>query len=110
MLDVELLPNEEGSTAEFDQVLAISDGDTVNFGSPTIPNAKVTAEIQKHYKDKKIIVFKYKAKNRYRRKRGHRQTYTRLRIQDIELNKPRAPRRRASAVASTEAEGGEGNS
>ena len=57
VLDVELLPNDEGSTAEFDQVLAISDGDTINFGNPTIPNARVTAEIQKHYKDKKVIVF-----------------------------------------------------
>ena len=83
ILDVELLPNEEGSKAEFDQVLAISDGDTVNFGSPTIPNAKVTAEIQKHYKDKKIIVFKYKAKNRYRLKKGHRQNYTRISIKEI---------------------------
>ena len=85
ILDVELLPNEEGSTAEFDQVLALSDGDTVNFGRPTIPNAKVTAEIQKHYKDKKIIVFKYKAKNRYRLKKGHRQNYTRISIKEISV-------------------------
>jgi len=83
ILDVELLPNDEGSTAEFDQVLAISDGNKVNFGNPTIPNAKVTAEIQKHYKDKKVIVFKYKAKGRYRLKKGHRQNYTRISITDI---------------------------
>ena len=109
-LDVELLPNPVDSVAEFVEVLALSDGGEVTIGAPLVEGAKVTAEVLSHYKDKKLMVFKYKAKTRYRRKRGHRQTYTRLRIQDIELNKPRAPRRRAPATASTEAEGGEGNS
>ena len=109
-LDVELLPDLVDSVAEFGEVLALSDGGEVTIGAPLVEGAKVTAQVLSHYKDKKLMVFKYKAKNRYRRKRGHRQTYTRLRIQDIELNKPRAPRRRASAPASTEAEGGEGNS
>ena len=109
-LDVELLPDLVDSVAEFGEVLALSDGGEVTIGAPLVEGAKVTAQVLSHYKDKKLMVFKYKAKNRYRRKRGHRQTYTRLRIQDIELNKPSAPRRRAAAVASTEAEGGEGNS
>jgi len=109
-LDVELLPDPVDSVAEFGEVLALSDGGEVTIGAPLVEGAKVTAQVLYHYKDKKLMVFKYKAKNRYRRKRGHRQTYTRLRIQDIELNKPSAPRRRAAAVASTEAEGGEGNS
>jgi len=109
-LDVELLPDLVDSVAEFGEVLALSDGGEVTIGAPLVEGAKVTAQVLSHYKDKKLMVFKYKAKNRYRRKRGHRQTYTRLRIQDIELNKPRAPRRRAAAAASTEAEGGEGNS
>jgi len=109
-LDVELLPNPVDSVAEFGEVLALSDGGEVTIGAPLVEGAKVTAQVLSHYKDKKLMVFKYKAKTRYRRKRGHRQTYTRLRIQDIELNKPSAPRRRAAAAASTEAEGGEGNS
>ena len=109
-LDVELLPSPVDSVAEFGEVLALSDGGEVTIGAPLVEGAKVTAQVLSHYKDKKLMVFKYKSKNRYRRKRGHRQTYTRLRIQDIELNKPRAPRRRAAAAASTEAEGGEGNS
>ena len=109
-LDVELLPDLVDSVAEFGEVLALSDGGEVTIGAPLVEGAKVTAQVLSHYKDKKLMVFKYKAKNRYRRKRGHRQTYTRLRIQDIELNNPRAPRRRLSAAASTEAEGGEGNS
>ena len=108
-LDVELLPNDVDSIAEFGEVLALSDGGVVTIGAPLVEGAKVTAQVVSHYKDRKLMVFKYKAKNRYRRKRGHRQTYTRLRIQDIELRKPRAPRRRAAAAAAAEADGGEGN-
>lgn len=108
-MDVELLPNAIDSVAEFGEVLALSDGGEVTIGAPLIEGAKVTAQVLSHYKDRKLMVFKYKAKNRYRRKRGHRQTYTRLRIQDIELSKSRAPRRRAAAAATAEAEGREGN-
>ena len=84
VLDVELLPLEVGSVAQFDEVLAVSDGDNVNFGTPNVAGAKVTAEVQSHYKDKKVMVFKYKAKTRYRLKRGHRQNYTRIQVQDIQ--------------------------
>jgi len=109
-LDVELLPNQVNSIAEFDQVLALSDDGEVTIGAPLVAGAKITAQVLSHYKDRKLMVFKIKAKNRYRRKRGHRQTYTRLLIQGIELTKPRAPRRRAAAAASApEADGGEGN-
>ena len=109
-LDVELLPNQVNSIAEFDQVLALSDDGEVTIGAPLVAGAKITAQVLSHYKDRKLMVFKIKAKNRYRRKRGHRQTYTRLLIQDIELTKPTAPRRRAAAVASApESDGGEGN-
>ena len=108
-LDVELLPNAVDSIAEFGEVLALSDGGVVTIGAPLVEGAKVTAQVVSHYKDRKLMVFKYKAKNRYRRKRGHRQTYTRLRIRDIELSKPRAPRRRAAAAANAETDGGEGN-
>ena len=106
-LDVELLPNEVDSVAEFGEVLALSDGGEVTIGAPLVEGAKVTAQVLSHYKDRKLMVFKYKAKNRYRRKRGHRQTYTRLRIQDIELVRPRTRRRRAAAVVTNETEGGE---
>ena len=84
VLDVEKLSLEIGSIAEFDQVLAVSENGQVNFGSPILVGAKVTAEVQSHYKDRKIIVFKYKPKTRYRRKLGHRQNYTRLLIQGIQ--------------------------
>ena len=84
VLDVEKLPLEVGSVTEFDQVLAISDNGEVNFGTPIVAGAKIVAEVQSQYKDRKVIVFKYKAKTRYRRMRGHRQNYTRLLIQDIQ--------------------------
>ena len=82
-LDVEKLPVPTGSTAEFDEVLAVSDEGEVTFGSPYVEGARVVAQVQSHYRDKKLMVFKYKAKTRYRRKRGHRQAYTRLTIEDI---------------------------
>ena len=84
VLDVELLPLQVGDSAEFEEVLAVSDGGEVNFGSPYLAGAKVVAQVQSHYKDRKVMVFKYKAKTRYRLKRGHRQNYTRLVIQDIQ--------------------------
>ena len=110
-LDVELLPNPVDSLAEFQEVLALSDGGEVTIGAPLVEGAKVTAQVLSHYKDRKLMVFKYKAKTRYRRKRGHRQFYTRLRIQDIELQSPSAPtsRRSAATAASAETEGTEGN-
>jgi large subunit ribosomal protein L21 len=85
-LDVEKIPVVVDSVAEFSEVLAISDGGEITIGSPFIPGAKVLAEVQSHYKDRKIIVFKYKAKTRYRRKKSHRQTYTRILIQDVKID------------------------
>ena len=70
VLDVEKLSLEVGSVAEFDQVLAVSEDGEVSFGAPLLSGATVTAEVQSHYKDRKLIVFKYKRKTRYRRKKG----------------------------------------
>ncbi len=83
MLDVELLPNEADSLAEFGEVLAFSIDGELTVGSPSVAGAKVIAQVMSHYKDRKVMVYKYKAKTRYRRKRGHRQSYTRVVIQDI---------------------------
>ena len=93
-LDVEKLPVGVDSVAEFGEVLAVSDGGEVTYGSPYVAGAKVLAQVQSHYKDKKIVVFKYKSKTRYRRKKGHRQIYTRLLIQDIILERAGAATRR----------------
>ena len=82
-IDVERLAVAEGETVELDRVLLIADDDRVMVGKPTIPGAKVVATSKGEVKDKKIIVFKYKPKTRYRKKTGHRQFYTRLVIDQI---------------------------
>ena len=79
-LDVEKLPAAVDSLAEFGEVLAISEGGEVTFGSPLVQGAKIVARVTSQYKDRKLMVFKYKAKTRYRRKNGHRQHYTDLRV------------------------------
>ena len=73
----------EGNTVELDKVLFIADGDRITVGAPTVEGAKVVATSQGEGKAKKIIVFKYKPKVRYRKKTGHRQLYTRLVIDRI---------------------------
>ncbi len=82
-IDVERLDVAEGNTVELDRVLLIADGDKVTVGTPVIDGAKVVATSQGEGRGKKIIVFKYKPKVRYRKKTGHRQFYTRLAIDKI---------------------------
>ncbi len=84
VIEVERLDGDVGAQLEFDRVLMVTDDDGgATFGSPAIDGAKVTAEVVEQGKGKKIIIFKYKSKVRYRRKTGHRQSLTRLRIGDI---------------------------
>ena len=83
VVEVEKLPAEEGSTVELDRVLLLADGEKITAGAPTVAGAKVTAKVEAQTRLKKIIVFKYKHKVRYRRKTGHRQPVTRLSIQQI---------------------------
>ena len=80
---MERLDLAEGGTVELDRVLLIVDGDRVTAGTPTVDGAKVVATSQGEGRGKKIIVFKYKPKVRYRKKTGHRQFYTRLVIDKI---------------------------
>ena len=83
IIDVDRLIVAEGNTVELDRVLLIGDGDEVTVGTPTVAGAKILATLQGEGKGKKIIVFKYKPKVRYRKKTGHRQFYTRLAIDKI---------------------------
>ena len=76
---VEKLPNDAGSEVEFTEVLYV-DGKT---GSPTVKGAKVVGTIEKHGKKKKIVVFKYRPKKKYRKTQGHRQPYTKVTIKKI---------------------------
>jgi large subunit ribosomal protein L21 len=83
-LDVEKLPAEAGSEIALDQVLLIGDGETITVGQPIVSGARVLADVVGEVKGRKIIVFKYKNKVRYRRKTGHRQRYLRLQIKEIQ--------------------------
>ncbi|MFV9510887.1 50S ribosomal protein L21 [Tepidibacillus sp. LV47] len=80
---IEKLPVNEGETVQFDEVLMLVKDDGIVVGTPTVANATVTGKVEKHGKGKKIIVFKYKAKKNYRRKKGHRQPYTKVVIEKI---------------------------
>jgi large subunit ribosomal protein L21 len=82
-VDVEKLPFEVGEKIELDRVLLVADGEEVRVGQPTVEGAKVLATVTDHAKGRKVIVFKYKPKERYRRKKGHRQSHTQLRIEQI---------------------------
>lgn len=99
-IDVERLSVAEGNTVELNRVLLIADGERVIVGTPTVDGAKVVATSQGEEKGKKVIVFKYKPKVRYRKKTGHRQLYTRLVIDKIvepgaaEVKPPKKARRK----------------
>jgi large subunit ribosomal protein L21 len=82
LLSVDKIDAEPGSALDIDSVLLVS-GDTVSVGAPYVQGAKVRAVVEAHEKAKKIIVFKYKPKKDYRRKQGHRQQYSVIKIQDI---------------------------
>jgi large subunit ribosomal protein L21 len=80
---VEKLPIDPGEQIELDEVLLVVDDNGVRIGQPTVEGAKVRATVVAQEKGPKIIVFKYRPRKRYRRRAGHRQFYTRLRIDEI---------------------------
>jgi large subunit ribosomal protein L21 len=79
------LAAEVGETVTFDQVLLAGTDEGVQVGAPTVPGATVTGEVVAHGKGEKIIIFKWKRRKNYRRKQGHRQKYTEVRIGEIRL-------------------------
>jgi large subunit ribosomal protein L21 len=83
-LRIEKIPGEVGSKVTFDRVLMVADGENVRVGQPVLEKAAVLASIVEQDKAKKILVFKYKRRKRYRRKNGHRQPFTAVRIDGIE--------------------------
>lgn len=80
---VEKLPLEVGEQVELENVLLLANGEDIQVGQPTVNGVSVKATVVEQYKGKKIFVWKYKPKKRYRRRQGHRQNYTRLRIDEI---------------------------
>jgi len=83
-LRVEKLDGQVGDEVYFDKVLLVSKGDKVTVGRPVLENAKVVAKITRQGRGPKIVVFKYKRRKGYRRKQGHRQDFTGLKIIGIE--------------------------
>jgi len=96
-IDVERLVAPEGGQVELPEVLFLDEDGRVTVGTPIVPGVKVVAEVVSHGRGPRLIVFRYKAKTRSRKKTGHRQAFTRLAIQRIQVGeeeeKP-APRRR----------------
>jgi large subunit ribosomal protein L21 len=82
-INVERLAAAEGDKVELSDVLLLADGGQVTTGNPTVAGAKVTAQVVEHGRSPKAVVFKYKAKVRYRRRTGHRQPFTRLAVEEI---------------------------
>lgn len=82
-IDVDKLPYDEGEDITIDDVLLVSNGDSTTIGTPVVEGASVTATIEQQFRGEKLIVYKYRQRTSYRRKQGHRQYHTRLRINSI---------------------------
>ena len=83
VIQIDKIDAEKGSAIDIDTVVLVSDGDKVKVGAPYVKGAVVKAVVEDTFKDKKVIVLKYKSKKDYRRTIGHRQQYTNIRVTDI---------------------------
>jgi large subunit ribosomal protein L21 len=79
------LAAEPGTTVTFERVLLAGDGSTVSVGAPLVSGATVTAEVVRHGRDKKVIIFKKKRRKGYRKKQGHKQGFTEIRVNQVAL-------------------------
>ena len=91
IVSVERLSVEAGQQVEFDQVLAVSNGQQLLVGTPTVAGASISATVMEHYRDRKIVSFKFKRRKGYRKKKGHRQELTRLKIHTFLTEETRKP-------------------
>jgi len=85
VLDVALLKGEPGKSLTFDQVLMVGDGDKISVGQPYVKGASLTAEVLEHFRGPKLRIFKFKRRRDYRRRRGHRDERTRIRVTAISV-------------------------
>jgi large subunit ribosomal protein L21 len=84
-LRVEKIAGAPGTAVSFDKVLLVSDGENLTVGRPTVENALVQGHIVEQARARKIIVFRFKRRKRFRRKQGHRQPYTAVKIESIRV-------------------------
>jgi len=82
-IQVEKLEGQVGDTIKFEKVLLLSRNNKVELGKPFVPAVLLEAKIVKQSRSKKLVIFKYKSKSRYRRKQGHRQHYTELEFEEV---------------------------
>jgi len=116
VLRIEKIPGDVGNPVTFDRVMMFSDGETVSIGQPVLDNVAVEGHIVAQGKAKKILVFKYKRRKRYRRKQGHRQEFTAVQIDSIQgagsaakasASSEKAPKKEADKVEAAPAAGGQ---
>ena len=84
-IKVPLLAAEPGSKVTFDRILLASDGKHIETGKPTVKGAKVTAEVVRHGKGKKVRIYRFARRTGYRRHGGHRQDFTEVKIADVQV-------------------------
>jgi large subunit ribosomal protein L21 len=85
-LEIEKLNAEIGDTVSLDEVLMVRDDETIHVGKPLVEGSSVKAKVMAHDKGKKVIIFKFKRRKDYRLKKGHRQEFTRIKIEEIVAN------------------------
>jgi large subunit ribosomal protein L21 len=83
VLTVDKVDSQNGEAVEFDRVLLVADGEKTTVGAPYVAGAKVKAVVEDAFKDKKVKVLKFKRRKGYLRQKGHRQQYTKLKVEDI---------------------------
>lgn len=83
LLRVDRIESQEGEQLDFDRVLLVSDGENIQVGKPYLEGIKVRAKVEGQMRDAKVVVFKYKRRKSYRKKQGHRQHYTLVRVEEI---------------------------
>ncbi|TDI15964.1 MAG: 50S ribosomal protein L21 [Acidobacteria bacterium] len=107
LIDVERRSGEVGQAIDFQEVLLIGDQETIHVGKPVLAGARVVGTIAEQGKKAKIIVFKFKRRKKYRKKQGHRQLFTRVRIDQIELDgqKPKAEKTQQAITKAKEVTG-----
>ena len=86
VITIEKIVASQGDVIELQEVLAIIDGEKLNIGKPFVADAKVKAKVLAQGKDRKVLVFKYKPKKGYHKTQGHRQSFTKVQIEKIEVN------------------------
>lgn len=83
VIDVELIPGNQGETVTFEEILLVSDKGLVKAGTPAVAGATVVGKVLDHVRGPKVFSYKYKRRKNYRRKVGHRQDYTRVEITGV---------------------------